>query len=221
MPTLIAHLNERVARSPAYRAKSVSEYFRGNALGWWRMLSQNDDYVDQERAIIPWVLGVARWPGRDVGGAGSGDVLELGAGFGRITKCFYPSAHEMTLIDVNRYSLAHLSREFSRASVVDEDITRVKLGEEKYDLIIAIEVLVHVPNVKAMVRKISHALRRNGSFITSITPRDAYKGAGRRLAIDRPIDQKEFEDFMYPAFSTWGFHCSPNGKQLTYWFRKN
>jgi 2-polyprenyl-3-methyl-5-hydroxy-6-metoxy-1,4-benzoquinol methylase len=64
-----------------------------------------------------------------------------------------------------------------------------------YGLVVAVEILVHIPNLPSLLDGVTDSLDKGGLFITSITPDDFYKG--RRTIIHRGINPEEFANALY------------------------
>lgn len=211
MSTLIANLDEQVAKSPKFKEETVAEHFRHSNLKWWQSICTRNSYQEQEGAISEWLSPLM-----------IDKILELGPGFGRITRILKRSCTgSLRLVEINNSACKHLTVEFPDISLVSADVITYPWDSEKYDLIAAVEILVHIPDIVTLIRRIHAALVAGGSTIVSVTPLGWYKRHVRRqLVIDRGIDQQEFEAFVKTLFEIDKFHKSSNGQQLTYMLRR-
>jgi len=179
--TLNVDLNSRVKNSPRYNADSVGEYFKSSQLDWWK--PTNQEYIDQENIIDSWLKGKTFSRG-----------LEIGPGFGRITNLIAPNTKQLVLVEINQRANRHLHHNYPLATIVDTNVDNFDLWKGKYDLIAAIEILVHIPNILALLDVVAESLEDNGMFITSITPKELY--GNTYTVIHRGIDPEEFEQSL-------------------------
>jgi 2-polyprenyl-3-methyl-5-hydroxy-6-metoxy-1,4-benzoquinol methylase len=210
--TLVVDLDGRVARSPKLRSKTVAEYFKKSNLKWWEALAANRSFKEQERAIRGWI------PHRR---GKIASALEIGPGTGRITAIIRPACERLTLIEINERFAKRLKKRFPGASLIVADATRCSWGAAAHDLVVATEILVHIPDVRHFLRKAAAALAPKGIAILSITPLDWYQRHVRRATtIHRGIDAREFERFAGRFLAIRKCHTSRNGQQRTYFLHK-
>ena len=90
------------------------------------------------------------------------NVLEVGCGFGRITELIYPMAHDYTAVDISEDQIAAAKSRVPGASFIHADFMDLKL-EGQWDLVIATEVLMHIPpaDIEEAVRKLREATRHH------------------------------------------------------------
>lgn len=179
--TLEVDLDQRVLNSPRFKAKSVQEYFQNSRLDWWK--PKELPYLLQEEIIENWLKNKKFQRG-----------LEIGPGFGRITKHLYPRVENLKLVEVNKKAIKSLEKQFSQAKIIRSAVENYSSWRNNYELIVAVEVLVHIPNVRRLVREVSESLEEGGIFIASITPDNKY--GNKRTIIHRGINQKEFEGVL-------------------------
>jgi len=212
--TLIANLDERVRKSALFRAHSVAEYFRNSSLRWWRpeLSCFQNSYWEQENIIGRWLNKIRPL-----------QPLELGPGFGRITHLLENYAcGRLTLVEINKAACKKLAKEFPGERIINDDLTACRWDiYGPFDLIVAVEVLVHVQNIPALLSRICNALYPQKSAILSITPTEWYERYEiRRTIIHRGIDKREFEELALKFFQRKALHQTSNGQLLTYWFIK-
>lgn len=176
--TLLVDLDNRIRNSPRFKATSISEYFQSSRLDWWK--PTQEEYVDQENLIGSWLE--RQWFAKG---------LEIGPGFGRITKLIFPQVEELDLVEINQKAIKDLSRQFPTTNIFNTNVENFDMRKGKYDLVVAVEVLVHVPDISGLLESISQSLDKNGVFITSITPSECY--GNKYTVIHRGIDPLEFE----------------------------
>lgn len=209
MGTLKVNLNDRVQRAPRYTSNSVAEYFVNSKLEWWK---PNSEYYNQQTRII------GQWLKK----LNPKSVLELGSGFGRISELLdkLPEA-ELTLVDINKKALGVLEKRFPHREIVNSNISDFVLEEKKHDLIVAVEVLVHIPDIEDLVEKIHCSLIDKGLLIASITPDTWYQANWTRTPVThRGINEREFEDFISQYFTFVKINKSTNNQLITYLLEK-
>lgn len=214
MSTLVVDLNSRVATSPKYpNMKSPADYFaRTNIFKTWYKPTDKH-HKSQENAIRQWLSNL-----------NPKQSLELGPGLGRITQLLvdkHPES-ELKLVEINKEYFKELSTKFPRRTLINADVEKYNFGKNKYDLVVATGLLVHIPNIDKLITKVHSSLTPGGTFITSITPESWYvKNRPGVHNLDRGIDEKEFEEFVSKFFDIEDIHKSKNGQHITYNLKKN
>lgn len=98
-------------------------------------------------------------------------ILDLGAGGGLITVPLAKMGHHVTAMDLSDASLDVLCRKAEvegvrdRITTIQGDITKPWNLEGGYDVILAMDILEHVPDPKAVIQQTSQFLRPGGHFI--------------------------------------------------------
>ena len=109
------------------------QYWKQAGKTYYQDFKYNDDYKKQEDALIAYLCNIE-----------FDSVLELGCGFGRITKLIYktfrPSRY--VAVDVSRDQLNYIT--IPEIETIESDILPLQL-DRKFDLVIAVEVLMHQP----------------------------------------------------------------------------
>ncbi len=208
MSTLVVDLDSRIRRSPRFKTHTLKEYWTGSKLRWWK--PTDPAYVDQGRTIKKW-LETKHFE----------SALEIGPGFGRITKLFAKISSRVVLLEINRKASKLLRERFGDATVINADFLDFGFPNNTFDLAVAVDILVHIPDIEMFVNKVAACLKTNGQFITSITPLRWYeKNKVRRTIIHRGIDEGEFEHCVSRFFDMEAIHTSKNGQLITYLLRK-
>ena len=180
--TLVVDLDKRINNSPRFQDGSVREYFRNSKLEWWK--PTEPAYINQELLIADWLKGKHFQNG-----------LELGPGFGRITNLIAPCVENLTLVEINKRAVKKLTAQFPTARILNKAVENFDDWKGNYSLIVAVEILVHIPDLSSLISRVSNSLDRGGVFITSITPDNFYNG--KRTIIHRGINKEEFEKALY------------------------
>jgi len=179
--SLNVDLDSRVKTSPRFKSDTVGDYFKYSKLDWWKPTSQ--EYTDQENIIETWLEN--RFFKRG---------LEIGPGFGRITDIISPHTDQLTLLEINQKAIKYLHQKFPLTTLVDGNVNNFDLWKGKFDLIAAVEILVHIPDISSLLDVVSESLNEEGVFITSITPKEKY--GHKYTVIHRGIDPDEFENSL-------------------------
>ncbi len=209
MSTLVVNLDQRIKTNPRYTHSTVTEYFANSKLDWWN--PTNKYYAQQTNIIENWLEKIS-----------PKDILELGAGFGRISQLLdkLPRVN-LTLVDINKKALNILKQEFPHRQIINSDINSFLSKKNKYDLLVAIELLVHIPNIEKLIQGVYNSLRKNGTLITSITPDSWYEANWpRKPTIHRGINEKELNDFVSKFFNIVEVNRSSNNQLITYLLKR-
>lgn len=179
--TLIVDLDSKILRSPRFAASSIKDYFRESRLKWWCPTSTA--HKEQECDIE-----------RYIGDTSYRNVAELGAGFGRITDIVASHAEQLTLVEINERASSLLVKKFPNAQVINTAVENFQSWQAQYDLIIAIAILMHIPNIPELMKVVASSVVFGGNVIVSIVPKSWYKN--NRSVIHRGIDPDEFEQLL-------------------------
>ena len=204
--SLVVDLDGRVSGSPRFSADTVGGYFTDSTLRWWR--PDTEDYDFQGRRIAEWLAGET-----------FETAVELGPGFGRITGLIEPVTTDLTLVETNKKAIGVLQSEFPDVDILQALVEEYGLwaGAGKYDLVAAVELLVHIPNIPELLDNVAQSLKVGGRFITSITPDTYY--TGRPTYIHRGINRDEFEHALGARMTIEDAYVY--GEHVTYLAAKN
>lgn len=108
-------------------------------------------------------------------------VLEIGSGIGNLTRRFTPRDH-YTATDINPHYLDYLKRTFSGRPYVD--VAKCDLADPRdfeslkgrYDTVVCLNVLEHVPDEKAALTNLHSALQPGGRAIVLVPQNPALHG---------------------------------------------
>jgi 2-polyprenyl-3-methyl-5-hydroxy-6-metoxy-1,4-benzoquinol methylase len=117
-------------------------------------------------------------------------ILDVGAGAGATLKwvrTLYPNA-ETTAVELNPALLDELNQNADVAIIgpIDEKLSRLKT----YDLILLLDVLEHLPDPTATLRKLSELLETGGHIIVSV-PNIAHLSISIRLLFLRRFNYQD------------------------------
>ncbi len=112
--------------------------------------------------------GMRRWTARALSGDGRRnlDVLALGDGLGFDCLRLARAGHRVTFFEVPGYTETFARRLFSTARVEIEVLTDTdRIGRGRYDVVMCLDVLEHVPDPPAFVARIGEYLRPHGRLV--------------------------------------------------------
>jgi len=112
------------------------------------------------------------------------DLLDLGAGFGRLTDEF--NGHRrVTLLDASPGMLAAAGERFGtepRIRLLLADAAALPFPNASFDTIVAVRLLVHLPDPRPVFDEVRRLLRPSGSFILEFPNRRHALAVARHLA---------------------------------------
>lgn len=116
--------------------------------------------------------------------------LDFGSGAGVTSQLFAALGYETTLADISKplleFARYRLERRGTPASYLN--LNHESLPAAKYDVITAIDTLVHVPDVTATARELHRALRPGGVLFANFDTRPkTYENAWHLYDDDRPL----------------------------------
>lgn len=102
------------------------------------------------------------------------NILDIGCGDGSLSLQFLENSNHLTLIDISDKMLEKVKEKIpdgleANIRLVNDSFEVIK-DEEKYDVIICVGVIAHVPVVEALFAKIAAILKPNGKLILETTP---------------------------------------------------
>ena len=131
-----------------------------------------------------------------VGGPGR-RVLDVGCRAGALTEAYLPG-NDVVGIDVDREALAEAAKLGVRTVWADAQ-RRLPFGDESFDVVVAGEVLEHLPNPQLLVRESLRVLRPGGTLVGSIP--NAFRLKNRLLFLlgRSPSDDPTMVQLLSPA----------------------
>jgi SAM-dependent methyltransferase len=147
---------------------------------------QVEAHLADEIEAATGVRNLYQYVARHVRGRGTVDMLGLGSGacgneLDGIAPLLRQDGCELTLacVDVNKKGLEQAGAAAGQRGIrfrsIVEDINRMSLGENQYDVIVAYASLHHFLELEHVAREINRALRPDGVFVTvDIPTRNGY-----------------------------------------------
>jgi SAM-dependent methyltransferase len=128
-----------------------------------RRLCSSAKWADSvEQSLLPWALD-----GVDL----SGDVLEVGPGFGATTRVLAGQLDHLTALEIDEASAMRLTDQFDeRVRIVHGDGTAMPFEDASFDAVVCFTMLHHVPSPQLqdeVFAEVVRVLRPNGTFAGS------------------------------------------------------
>ena len=144
-------------------------------------------YLQAEGAVYPAAVVAARTIPR---AARTLRCLDFGSGVGDVGHLLGALGHEVDLADVSKTLLAfsrfRLERREQQAGYID--LNDAGLEADRYDVVVAKDVLAHVPDFRATVTMLHRSLRPGGLLLTNFDTRPASpENAWHLYADDIPL----------------------------------
>lgn len=154
------------------------------------------------RLILPWT---------------SGEVAEVGAGMGLFSGMLSKKDFSITSIDYDQQYLEIVKSKYPEVKTFQFDLQTARISSSlvgKFDTVIAINVLEHLPDLTLVLDHISQMLRPGGKLIVVIPAfKFAYGTLDRNLGHVRRYTNKQFQMYLKKAglsqlssryFNFWG-----------------
>ncbi len=135
------------------------------------------------------------------------NILDVGCGDGSLSHFFLNESNRLTLVDISQNMLTKAESKFGgeevkRVKFICGEIDAQNFQDEKFDLILAVGILAHVPSVKGMIEKLSSLLSKDGFLIIQLTDHSnllsRFNSAIRKMsgAGQYQVNKTKYEDFI-------------------------
>ncbi|MBI5640987.1 MAG: class I SAM-dependent methyltransferase [Nitrospirae bacterium] len=158
----LSYLSPRKTEAALLRKYSEDDYFEGEGTGY-------ADYIAQEEALrktFRRFLSNLR-----IRGITGGDLLEVGCGYGFLLDEARGFFQRRTGMDFSRRAVELAGKRADR--VFEGGIDQIP-ADEKYDCIIATQVIEHVYQPKAFMKKLTGRLRKGGRMVIATPDMDSF-----------------------------------------------
>ncbi|WP_207457440.1 glycosyltransferase [Azospirillum sp. SYSU D00513] len=95
-------------------------------------------------------------------------ILDVGGGYGRITGPF-ADRHDVTLVDISHEMLAEAKERFPALKVRQADARKLPFEDGEFDLVIALDLLCHLPDLQEGARELRRVARAGGRVVCDTT----------------------------------------------------
>lgn len=160
-----------------------------------------EDFVRHWHTVLPRQFSVVERfnHGYAAARARPGTTVEIGAGLGEHIRYEDLTSQHYTAIELREEMAVAITRDFPavRAMVADCQ-TRLPIDSDSVDRVIAIHVLVHLPDLPAALAEVHRILRSDGSFQVCIPCEGGFAYAlGRRLSAERIFRKRYNMDYRW------------------------
>ncbi len=129
----------------------------------WQRRSIED--LAEQRVVMDWVTR-------------SDSCLEIGGGYGRITKILEPCFQSIVMVDFSRRNLATAATRLGKTLLMRTDARRLPFKSNSFDCIVAVRVLHHFEHVEDVVAEMVRVAKDQATMILGVpnTRSGGYRG---------------------------------------------
>ena len=102
-----------------------------------------------------------------------GVILDVGCGYGYGSKMLTKVGDMVVAIDISREALQYAKKCYRGPAYIQADAERLPFREEKFDCVVALELIEHVENGKNLLSEVYRVIKKDGLLILS-TPNVAH-----------------------------------------------
>jgi len=103
-------------------------------------------------------------------------ACEIGFGEGYLLRMLHNSGLKVVGIDISNYLVNELGNRFNRdgfdIELIQGDISKIELEEDKFDLLFCLDVLEHIPDIKEAIKNIKKLLTNDGLLVGTLPFRE-------------------------------------------------
>ncbi len=96
-----------------------------------------------------------------------GTILDIGCAVGHMLNCF-PDSFKKFGCDISNFAITRAIKKYPNIKFKQNDISKTKPFKQKFDLIIALDVLEHVLDLESTLKNISLMLKDDGVLIIGV-----------------------------------------------------
>jgi len=153
---------------------------------------------------------VGRWAVGETG-------IELGGGFGRITKVLEERFGKMFMLDYSLRNLRKASSRLKKTTLIRGSASNLPFDDNVFDFITLIRVMHHVADPDSLLGEVVRVARNGGTFILGITAEIGQKRSGESVPVR--VDQKAWRFIAstipspaWPAIAGHTIYTTPLGR---------
>lgn len=117
-------------------------------------------------------------------------IIDIGAGFGRLTPVYAPSFSKITLVESSE-KLLRLAKDFLEnirgVEFVRGDVNSLPLGKGLFDVALSVKTLAHLENPEIVAAEASRVLRQDGFLILEFPNKHSLFSTRKNLAAQDSI----------------------------------
>ncbi|MDA4128723.1 MAG: class I SAM-dependent methyltransferase [Thaumarchaeota archaeon] len=95
-------------------------------------------------------------------------ALELGGGYGRMTRVLRPYFKRLTMVDGSRFNLNRARKAVPGAELVRADLTRLPFRDNEFEVIVTIRTIHHIQDLRGIFGEIRRVAKPRATLIMSV-----------------------------------------------------
>jgi SAM-dependent methyltransferase len=124
--------------------------------------------------------------------------LELGGGFGRVTKILEPYFETVFMVDYSKRHLASAAAHLKKTSILRTEIRRLPFKEDIFDCIVIVRVLHHIEDVRTLLDETVRVGRDDATLIIGVPNTKLGRYRGIKLNQRVLIGPQRHRAYVYP-----------------------
>ena len=114
-----------------------------------------------------------------------GSIIDIGAGFGRLTPDYAPLFQNCLLVEPSEKLLAEakkINRRYDNLSFKESYVEKLPVEKESLDVVLMVRVAHHLPDLEEMITEVKRILKPEGYFIMEFANKMHFKNRLEALA---------------------------------------
>ena len=107
-----------------------------------------------------------------------GSIIDIGAGFGRLTPDYAPLFQNCLLVEPSEKLLAEakkINRRYDNLSFKESYVEKLPVEKESFDVVLMVRVAHHLPDLEEMITEVKRILKPDGYFIMEFANKMHFK----------------------------------------------
>jgi len=136
--------------------KKLKEYYSGSSEYLADLMTHDSEYM---RPYLKVVFETETAPGKE--------VLEVGGGEGKTGELLREKYDRVTVVDISYKFTEYASKKYVKENLryMTADAVKLPFKEQSFDLIVALETIEHIPDIKSFLREADRVLKKKGRII--------------------------------------------------------